>query len=92
MRKFFVCIIGLMICTHFTGCIAERLSEEEFSIIWQEYITREFIESFDEQQSSKQRVEIMNNVLQDFRISARSFYDYCKRKHPDKYKLFDIQP
>lgn len=75
-----------------SGCIGEQLSEQEFKIIWQEYLTREFVESFDEEQSSQQRREILHNVLSDFNISQQAFYYYCQKKHPDKYLLFDIKP
>ncbi len=91
MKKYFSLILCIMLVS-FTACIAEKLSHEEFTILWQEYLTREFVESFDEQQSSKQRREIMDTVLQDYKVNKQVFYNYCKTKHPDKYKLFDVNP
>ena len=90
--KIYIKVIIYIMLLMITSCVNEKLSKEEFEILWQEYLTREFIESFDEQQSSKQRREIMNGVLQDFNISQQTFYNYCKIKHHDKYKLFDINP
>jgi len=91
MKKIFTLILCIVLVS-FTSCVSEKLSEEEFTILWQEYLAREFIESFDEQQSSKQRREIMDTVLQDYKVSQQAFYSYCKTKHPDKYKLFDVNP
>lgn len=91
MKKIFILIFSIVLLS-FTACIGEKLSEEEFAILWQEYLTREFVESFDEQQSSKQRRKIMDTVLQDYKVSQQAFYNYCKTKHPDKYKLFDVNP
>ncbi|MCX8124533.1 MAG: hypothetical protein N3F66_10270 [Spirochaetes bacterium] len=88
-------MLHLILCIamlSFTACIDEKLSQEEFAILWQEYLTREFIESFDEEQSSKQRREIMDAILQDYKVSPQAFYNYCKTKHPDKYALFDVNP
>lgn len=91
MKKISTLILCIVL-VFFTACVAEKLSEEEFTILWQEYLAREFVESFDEQQSSKQRREIMDTVLQDFKVSRQAFYNYCKAKHPDKYKFFDVNP
>ncbi|MEJ5361310.1 MAG: hypothetical protein WHV26_04530 [Spirochaetota bacterium] len=91
MKKVFALTLCIML-GYFTACIGEKLTEEEFTILWQEYLSREFVETFDEQQSSKQRREIMDAVLQDFKVSQQAFYSYCKTKHPDKYKLFDVNP
>ncbi len=91
MKKLSALILCITLLS-FTACIDEKISEEEFAILWQEYLTREFVESFDEQQSSKQRREIMDTVLQDFKVSPQAFYHYCKTKHPDKFTLFDVNP
>ena len=91
MKKLCALTVYLLILS-FAGCIKERLSEDEFSILWQEYIIREFVESFDEEQSSKQRREIMDSVLNDFKVPQQIFYDYLRTKHKEKSKLFDVNP
>ncbi|HOR94849.1 MAG TPA: hypothetical protein PLZ38_12825 [Spirochaetota bacterium] len=92
MKKIFVPILCIIIMAIATGCLHQQLSEDEFTIIWQEYLKREFVESFDEEQSTMQRREILNSVLKDFSINEQSFYNYCRTKHPDKFRLFDIKP
>lgn len=85
----------LILCTLMVisiGCMQQQLSEKEFTLLWREYLTREFIESFDEQQSYHQRKKIMSSILQDFNVNPQTFFNYCKAKHPDKYRLFIIGP
>ncbi len=91
MKRFFVLMMCMVLLVP-AGCMRQSITEDEFSLLWQEYLAREFTESFDEEQSSKQRQQIMHSVLQDYKIHPKEFYEYLKSKHPDKYKIFVVNP
>ena len=90
--KRFVILMMCMICLVPAGCMRQSITEDEFLLLWQEYLTREFTESFDEAQSFNQRQQILNSVLQEYNVNQKEYYEYLKSKHPDKYTIFVVNP
>ncbi len=86
MKKIILFIIAL---AAISGCAKKDLTEKEFTVIWQEYLRREFEESFDEKQSTSQREKILTELLSGYKINLEDFKFYMKEKHKDKYnKIF----
>ena len=82
-------LILIIAAIAFTGCSKKHLDEKEFTVIWQEYLEREFEESFDEKQSVSQREKILSGILSGYNISLNEMKQYMKRYHEDKYnKIF----
>ncbi|MFH0976508.1 MAG: hypothetical protein V1874_12070 [Spirochaetota bacterium] len=72
-----------------SGCSAKPISEKEFKLVWQEYLRREFEESFDEKQSISQREKILTELLSANKINPEEFKAFMKKNHSDKYnKIF----
>ncbi len=70
-----------------TGCAKQKtISEKEFSVIWKEYLKREFEESFDEKQSFAQREMILKELLEKYELGLESFKSYMMKEHKEKYK------
>lgn len=87
MKKLFLFLLVIIIAL--TGCSKKSMTEREFSAIWQEYLRREFEESFDEKQSIAQRGKILNELLSANNFSLEEFKSFMKKNHSDKYhKLF----
>ena len=61
MKKFVLII--MIIVTALSGCSKKNLTEKEFAVIWQEYLRREFEESFDEKQSISQREQAADGAV-----------------------------
>ena len=72
------------------GCAQKRLTEKEFKIIWQEYIKSEFVEGFDEKQSTFQREQILKKIVSKYGLDITQFKAYMMEHHKDKYrKVFE---
>ncbi len=83
-------LISILISSLAIGCSQKRLTEKEFKIIWQEYITSEFIEGFDEKQSTFQREQILKKVVSKYSLDITRFKAYMREYHKDKYrKVFE---
>lgn len=83
MKKIIIIIIGLMILS---GCAKKEITEKEYAVIWQEYLRREFEESFDEKQSIFQREKILTELLSGYKINLNEFKSFMKKNHNDKFK------
>ena len=79
-------LVMVMIMLSVSGCTKKEISKKEFDAIWQDYIRREFEESFDEKQSTAQREKIFTDVLKEYRIDLEAFKIYMKKEQEDKYK------
>lgn len=89
MIKKAVCIFLFVSSCVFVGCAKQPLTDKEFSFIWNEYLSREFSESFDEKQSASQREKLLAEVCKKYSIDPSSVRDYMKTNQSDKYnKLF----
>jgi hypothetical protein len=87
MKK--VVLIIIIVVTALSGCSKKNLTEKEFAVIWQEYLSREFEESFDEKQSISQREKILSELLSANKFSLEEFKSFMKKNHNDKYnKIF----
>lgn len=84
MKKYVSAICVLLV--FIAGCMQQKMNENQFKVVWKEYLTREFRESFDEKQSAAQRKKILDNVLNEYRIPMETFTAYMKENHPDKYR------
>ncbi|MFW5770631.1 MAG: hypothetical protein ACOCX9_04270 [Spirochaetota bacterium] len=73
-------------CMLILGCAPQNITDDQFTMIWKEYLTREFKESFDEKQSAAQRKNILESVLREYNIQTDTFMAYMKEQHPDKYR------
>ena len=79
----------MIIMTAFSGCSRPDLTEKEFAVIWQEYLRREFEESFDEKQSIAQREKLFNELLSGTNFTLEELKNFMKKNHSDKYnKIF----
>ncbi len=84
-------IIVILLIT-FAGCGGgNQLTEKEFNIIWQEYMRREFEESFDEKQSISQKEKILSKLLSEYDVPLDSFKQFVKKNHKDKYKKVFVE-
>ena len=79
-------LVMVMIMLSVSGCTKKEISKKEFDAIWQDYLRREFEESFDEKQSTAQREKIFTDVLKEYRIDLEAFKIYMKKEQEDKYK------
>lgn len=67
------------------GCAKKEMTGDKFTLIWREYLKREFEESFDEKQSTAQREKILKNILEDYGVDLKEFKAYMKKEKEDKY-------
>jgi hypothetical protein len=82
-------IIAIVIAASALSCYGKKITEKEFSILWQEYLSSEFEESFDEKQSVLQKEKILAGVLSGHGVSMEEYKLYLKEKHVEKYnKIF----
>jgi hypothetical protein len=90
MKKIFIImIITAIALSSSVSCAGKKLTEKEFSVIWQEYLQKEFEESFDEKQSVLQREKILSGLLSGYGFSTEEFKLFMKENHIDKYnKIF----
>ena len=79
-------LIMVMIMLSAAGCSKKDVSKKEFEVIWQDYLKREFEESFDERQSTAQREKIFIKILKEYKIDLETFKSYMKKEQEDKYK------
>ncbi|MBN2402252.1 MAG: hypothetical protein JXN64_07610 [Spirochaetes bacterium] len=87
MKKTMIMLMVAIIAL--SGCSKKSLTEKEFSILWQEYLRREFEESFDEKQSISQREKILAELLSANNFTIEEFKAFMKKNHNDKYnKIF----
>ncbi|MBN2040573.1 MAG: hypothetical protein JW864_11045 [Spirochaetes bacterium] len=89
MKK--VLLVALALLAFIPGCSQKKITEREFSVIWEEYMRREFEESFDEKQSLAQKEKVMSEILSRVRIPVEDFKEYMKNNHNDKYKKVFIK-
>lgn len=83
-------LISILISSLAIGCSQKRLTEKEFKTIWQEYIKSEFVEGFDEKQSTFQREQILKKVVSQYGFDITRFKAYMREHHKDKYrKVFE---
>jgi hypothetical protein len=76
----------LFIFTVFTSCVKQPVNEKIFTAIWNEYVQKEFEESFDEKQSISQREKIFKDIASKSSINLEDLKQYMQKKHADKYK------
>jgi hypothetical protein len=86
-----ILVITIFMFVAFAGCAKKALTEREFSVIWQEYLQKEFEESFDEKQSMAQKEKILGQVLSRYRIKLEEFKSYMEKNHNDKFKKLFIE-
>jgi hypothetical protein len=87
MKK--ILLILTIITIALPGCSKKNMTEKEFAIIWQEYLRREFEESFDEKQSIAQREKILMELLSTNNFTLEQLKSFMKKNHNDKYnKIF----
>ncbi len=79
-------LIMVLIMLSAAGCAEKVVSKKEFDVIWQDYLKREFEESFDEKQSTAQREKILIDILKEYKIDLEAFKSYMKKEQEDKYK------
>ena len=82
---------ALILLSVLPGCSQKKITGRDFTFIWQEYMRREFEESFDEKQSIAQKEKILSGLLSEFKISLNDFKEYMKKNHNDKYKKVFIE-
>jgi hypothetical protein len=71
------------------GCSENKISEREFQLIWKDYLKTEFVEGFDEKQSTFQREQILRKIVSKYEFSLEELKSYMKKNHREKYrKLF----
>ena len=87
MKLNILLIISLLIA----GCSTKKFSENEFQIVWEKYIQKEFEESFDEKQSIAQRERIIQEILSNFQVDIEEFKTYMMKNHEEKYKKIFIE-
>ncbi len=83
MKKMCIIIPALLLLLQ--GCAAQPMTEKDFKIIWNEYLQREFEESFDEKQSISQREKIFEGITSKYNISLEELKHYMQKNHPEKY-------
>jgi hypothetical protein len=84
MKKIIILItIGFIVLS---GCGKKSITQNEFTVVWQTYLQREFEESFDEKQSMAQREKIMTKILSEYKINTEVFKEYMKKNHMEKYQ------
>jgi hypothetical protein len=72
-----------------SGCARSSMTEKDFTMVWDEFLKREFEESFDEKQSISQREKLMREISSQFSIRYNDLRTYMMKNHPDKYgKVF----
>jgi hypothetical protein len=87
MKKIIFVLIALAMVL--PGCSKKNITEKEFAVIWQEYLRREFEESFDEKQSIAQREKIFTELLSANNFTLEDFKSFMKKNHGDKFnKIF----
>lgn len=79
-------LIMVLIMLSVSGCTKKEISKKEFDAVWQDYLKKEFEESFDEKQSKAQREKILVDVLKEYKIDLEAFKIYMKKEQEDKYK------
>ena len=67
------------------GCGQNALSEKEYGILMQKYLSGEFEESFDEKLSSGQKEKILREAAQIYKADYSSLVEYMRKNHPDTY-------
>lgn len=87
-RLLFIALILLIVIP---GCSQKKISERDFTFIWQEYMQREFEESFDEKQSTAQKEKILKELLSKYKIPLDGFKEYMEKNHNEKYKNIFIE-
>lgn len=79
----------LFVFTVFTSCAKQPVNEKIFAVIWNEYVQKEFEESFDEKQSISQREKIFKDIASKSSVNFEDLKLYMQKKHADKYnKIF----
>ena len=81
--------IVLLSALIFTGCSQKSLNKNNYQMLWNDYIQREFEESFVKEQSSDQRKKIIEDLATQYGYSLENVKSYMKKNHADKYsKIF----
>lgn len=71
------------------SCSDKGITEREFQAIWKDYLKTEFVEGFDEKQSTFQREQILRKIASKHEFSLEELKSYMKKNHREKYrKLF----
>lgn len=81
-------LFSVLLITLLTGCSPGNINEDVFDFVWKQYMTKEFEESFDESQSTEQKIKNLKKVTKKFNIDYSQYIIYMKLKHPDKYQIF----
>jgi predicted DsbA family dithiol-disulfide isomerase len=79
-------LILIIVMLSVSGCAKKEISKKEFEAVWQNYLKREFEESFDEKQSTVQREKILIEVLKEYKLDLEAFKTYMKKEQEEKYK------
>jgi hypothetical protein len=85
MKKILSGILFIVIASTFVGCGGHSVSEAEFRVVWQYYLSREFEENFDEQQSRAQKEKTLRETVAKTGLDYNDFVRFMKQNHPDKY-------
>ena len=68
------------------GCSGNKISERDFQLIWKDYLKTEFVEGFDEKQSTFQREQILRKIVSKHEFSLEELKSFMKKKHRKKYR------
>ena len=85
MKKFTPFFLCVLLSVSFAGCSSQRISEVEYSAVWQTYLSRTFEESFDEKQSTAQKQKLLAESVKRFGLDYNEFIRFLKKNHPDQY-------
>jgi hypothetical protein len=86
MKKVALIILCVLPSLVFAGCSSHKVTEPEFKIVWQAYLSKEFEESFDERQSQAQKQKLLEEIVVESTLDYNEFILFMKKNHPEKYK------
>ncbi|MGL4368979.1 MAG: hypothetical protein ACRCUT_04810 [Spirochaetota bacterium] len=84
MKKM-IWVAALAVMAGMYGCGQSSFSEGEYRIIMQDYLSKEFEESFDEKLSTMQKEKILKETAHKYKADYISFIGYMQKNHPDTY-------
>ncbi|HEY1405434.1 MAG TPA: hypothetical protein VF857_02385 [Spirochaetota bacterium] len=85
MKKIVLFSLCVLLAIPFAGCSSHKMSEAEYAVVWQNYLSRCFEESFDEKQSNAQKQKILAESVKRYGLDYPEFVRYLKKNHPDQY-------
>ena len=86
MKKTVIILFCMMIGFSFAGCGDRPVSDAQFRVVWNEYLSRSFERSFEKKMSAEEKRALLEKTVSECKVDYVRFVEYLKLKEPDIYK------